>query len=148
MRTVQSMLKKCKQSGADCQLALLHWRTTPVCANLESPAQMLMGRRLKSTIPSRIQNDAPWQDDIRDTLYTNDKAHRSTTSTNMPKTRIFLFCIQVSECTCKTKRQECGNLGAVLLTVGCDVTPSTLLDRACAVRVFLRKLSLISFLPC
>ena len=30
---------------------------------------MLMGRRLKSTIPSRIRNDAPSQDDIRDTLY-------------------------------------------------------------------------------
>ena len=69
VRTVKSMLKKCKQSGADCQLALLHWRTTPVCANLDSPAQMLMGRRLKSTIPSRIRNDAPSQDDIHDTLY-------------------------------------------------------------------------------
>ena len=54
VRTIKSLLKKSKHFGTDYQLARLHWRATPINANLASPGQLLMGRRLKSTIPVRI----------------------------------------------------------------------------------------------
>ena len=64
VRTIKSLLNKSKQSGTDYQLALLHWRTTPINANLASPGQLIMGRRLKTTIPVRIRNGVPNEDDV------------------------------------------------------------------------------------
>ena len=64
VRIIKSLMKKSKQSGTDYQLALLHWRTTPINANLASPGQLITGRRLKSTIPVRIRNDIPNEDDV------------------------------------------------------------------------------------
>ena len=37
------LLKKSKQSGADCHFALLHRRTRPINATLASPGQLIMG---------------------------------------------------------------------------------------------------------
>ncbi|XP_022816936.1 uncharacterized protein K02A2.6-like [Spodoptera litura] len=50
VQTVKNMLKKCVDSGQDFNLALLNFRTTPR-HDLDSPAQILMGRRLKTRLP-------------------------------------------------------------------------------------------------
>ena len=64
VRTIKSLLIKSKQSGTDYQLALLHCRNTPINAKLAIPGQLIMGRRIKSTIPVRIRNGVPNQDDV------------------------------------------------------------------------------------
>ena len=89
VRTIKSLLKKSKQSGTDYQLALLHWRTTPINANLASPAQLIKGRRLKSTIPVRIRNDVPNKDDVHLELQRRQVSQkhyfdRRTQSTDLP----------------------------------------------------------------
>ena len=52
VRTVKSLIKKCRQTGQDVQEALLHLRATPQ-ADLPSPAEMLFGRQVKTTLPGR-----------------------------------------------------------------------------------------------
>lgn len=51
IKTVKHALKKALRTGTDPQLVLLSLRNTPVTGMNESPAQMLMGRVLRSTLP-------------------------------------------------------------------------------------------------
>lgn len=51
VKTVKHALKKALQSGTDPHLVLLSLRNTPVTGLNMSPAQMLMGRVLRSTLP-------------------------------------------------------------------------------------------------
>lgn len=50
VQTVKSLLKKCIDSSEDFYLALLNFRATPR-NGLDSPAQILMGRRLNTKLP-------------------------------------------------------------------------------------------------
>lgn len=52
VKTIKSMLKAAAQSGTDPHLALLTLRNTPVTGLKYSPAQILMGRVLRSTLPA------------------------------------------------------------------------------------------------
>ncbi|XP_063384581.1 uncharacterized protein K02A2.6-like isoform X1 [Cydia fagiglandana] len=48
---VKNLMKKCNESGSNFDLALLHYRTTPV-ANLDySPSELLMSRLLRTNLP-------------------------------------------------------------------------------------------------
>ena len=51
VQTAKRMLSKCAADGTNFLLALLQYRTTPV-DGLASPAELLMGRKLRSTLPS------------------------------------------------------------------------------------------------
>lgn len=51
IKTVKHILKKAEQSGVDHHLALLSLRNTPITGTSYSPAQVLMGRVLRSTLP-------------------------------------------------------------------------------------------------
>ena len=57
VQTVKSMLKKVEESGEDVYLALLDYRNTPMDG--VSPAQALMNRQLKSTIPTTPEHLKP-----------------------------------------------------------------------------------------
>ena len=50
VQTIKLMQKKCKQAGEDIHMATLEWRNTPR-EGLGSPAQLLMGPRLKTPLP-------------------------------------------------------------------------------------------------
>ncbi|XP_046846780.1 uncharacterized protein K02A2.6-like [Xenia sp. Carnegie-2017] len=50
VQTMKNILRKCKANGEDPYLALLDYRKTPI--NGVTPAQTLMSRRLRSTIPT------------------------------------------------------------------------------------------------
>ncbi len=52
IKTVKTMLKAAADSGTDPHLALLTPRNTPVTGLKYSPAQILMGRVLRSTLPT------------------------------------------------------------------------------------------------
>jgi len=59
VRTVKNLLKKC----SDPHLALLSYQTTPLPFCNYSPAQLLMGRCLRSSIPTPVQILTPkWPD--------------------------------------------------------------------------------------
>ena len=51
VQTIKSLLKKAKEAGSDEHLALLEFRNTPVSGLNESPAQLLMSRHLRSSLP-------------------------------------------------------------------------------------------------
>uniref|UniRef100_A0A803JAA2 Integrase catalytic domain-containing protein n=1 Tax=Xenopus tropicalis TaxID=8364 RepID=A0A803JAA2_XENTR len=50
VQTVKHLLSKAKQSGGDPYIAILEYRNTPI-DGIGSPAQLLMSRRLRSTLP-------------------------------------------------------------------------------------------------
>ena len=54
VRSAKDLLEKCKKDGKDINLALLNQRNTSRDKNLDSPAKRLMSRRLKSTIPYKM----------------------------------------------------------------------------------------------
>ncbi|CAC5381738.1 unnamed protein product [Mytilus coruscus] len=51
VQSVKKMLSKSKQDGKDPYIAMLKYRNTPL-ENIDSPAQLLMNRRLRTTIPT------------------------------------------------------------------------------------------------
>ena len=53
VRHIKSILTKCIKSKSDIQLALLQVRATPIDSKLPSPAELLFGRAIATTLPSR-----------------------------------------------------------------------------------------------
>ena len=51
--TIKAIFTKCRETAADPHLALLNYRATPLAANLQSPAELLSGRRYKTILLSR-----------------------------------------------------------------------------------------------
>lgn len=52
VQTLKNIIKKCQDSGDDFYLSLLNYRTTPR-HGIDSPAQILMGRRLNTRLPMK-----------------------------------------------------------------------------------------------
>ena len=52
VKSVKSLIKKCKETGDDVYLALLDLRNVPRDDTLGSPAQRLMGRRTRTRLPT------------------------------------------------------------------------------------------------
>ncbi len=65
IQTMKSIMNKAQQAGTDIDLALLCWRVTPLSRTIESPAQLLMGRRLLANLPSKVDNPNMNKDGIR-----------------------------------------------------------------------------------
>ncbi|XP_029656176.1 uncharacterized protein LOC115230085 [Octopus sinensis] len=55
VQTVKRTLVKCRETKEDPHLALLSLRTTPLRADMKSPAELLNGRKYKTTLPTKIQ---------------------------------------------------------------------------------------------
>lgn len=52
MQTAKKLIIKAEEDGSDLQLALLNFRNTPITGENFSPAQLLMGRSLKTRLPA------------------------------------------------------------------------------------------------
>lgn len=52
VKIVKTLLKKCNADLSDFQLALLEWRNVSTCDLEGSPAQRLMSRRTRTTLPT------------------------------------------------------------------------------------------------
>ncbi|XP_014770694.1 uncharacterized protein K02A2.6-like [Octopus bimaculoides] len=55
MHTVKRTLVKCRETKEDPHLALLFLRAIPLRADMEFPAEMMNGRKYKTTLPTKIQ---------------------------------------------------------------------------------------------
>ena len=62
VQTVKKCMYKCDHSGQDIDLALLSLRSTPLDGNLPSPAELLNGRKYRTTMPS-VNQSIPSTDD-------------------------------------------------------------------------------------
>ena len=51
VQTIKNLLKKSKDAGNDEYLAMLEFQNSPITGLYQSPAQLLMGRRLQSALP-------------------------------------------------------------------------------------------------
>ena len=69
VQTVKKTILKCRETKEDIDLALLALRTTPLSSNIPSPAELLNGRTLKSTLPRKIHPPRN-QEDFRNWLKT------------------------------------------------------------------------------
>ena len=52
MQTIKQLMRKCHYEGSDPYLALLNYRSTPIPELKASPAQLFMGRNLKTRLPT------------------------------------------------------------------------------------------------
>ena len=52
VHTMKQMLRKITETNGDIYVGLLEWRNTPITGLTETPAQLLMGRRLRSVVPT------------------------------------------------------------------------------------------------
>ncbi|RUS85701.1 hypothetical protein EGW08_006577 [Elysia chlorotica] len=69
VQTVKISLKKCKSSNTDPQLALLSLRCTPIDSHLPSPAEILFGRKIRGTLPTKFEDTNPKSVEIKQRLY-------------------------------------------------------------------------------
>ena len=92
VRTVKSLMKKCKETGQDIQVALLHYRATPLGSNLPSPAELLLGRQIRTTLPSHHLRRHPNSDEVYDNLKKRQEEmkenHDKNAGPNLPPLQI------------------------------------------------------------
>jgi len=52
VRTVKGILKKCKKTGNDAQIALQHYRCTPIDTSAASHSKVMFNRPIRTNLPS------------------------------------------------------------------------------------------------
>ena len=52
VQTMKQMLRKITETNGDIYVGLLEWRNTPITGLTETPAQLLISRRLRSIVPT------------------------------------------------------------------------------------------------
>ena len=55
VQTVKHLIKKCTDTSTEISKALLHLRATPIDASTKSPAELMFGRPVATTCPSRTE---------------------------------------------------------------------------------------------
>ena len=83
VQTIKSLLKKAKEAGNDEYLALLEFRNIPISGLSKSPAQLLMGRNLRSSLPM-----LPWT--LEPSLQMLHKSRTSWLSGRLGKSTIMI----------------------------------------------------------
>ena len=88
VQTIKNLLKKVKEGMKDEQLALPEFRNTPISGLQESPAQLLMSRRLRSTLPMTVPLLQPHvSTNVKGKLkqrQSTQKKHYDQTAKNLP----------------------------------------------------------------
>ncbi|KAK6170569.1 hypothetical protein SNE40_018933 [Patella caerulea] len=70
-------MKKARAANEDIQLALLRWRTTPVDNKITSFAEVMFQRKVKDTLPSKINYSSPANDAIRLSLRSRQDSQKA-----------------------------------------------------------------------
>ena len=90
IRYLKPIIKKCLKSGGDIEFALLNVRATPLDSVLPSPAELMFGRPIQTTMPSR--SSIIEKEEIRNHI----KEYRSPMPTSIPKTYHRFSVVKVS----------------------------------------------------
>jgi transposase InsO family protein len=85
VKTVKLLLTKAKLSDTDLHLAMLNYRSTPLISGL-SPAEILMGRKLRTTLPLSSHQLIPRTPDLID-LQEREIMYKSEMSRNYDQRR-------------------------------------------------------------
>ena len=70
VQTAKNTMKKAKRDNIGVNKALQCLRATLLDSHLPSPAELLLGRKIQTNIPTRIRNHSPQKDDIYRRLQT------------------------------------------------------------------------------
>ena len=87
IQTIKNTLKKCSESNADKDLALLCLRTTPISSTIPTPAELLYSRKLSSNLPAKINNKHGDKDQIYEQLekrQERQKEYHDKTASDLP----------------------------------------------------------------
>ena len=90
VQTVKNLLKKAKDNGKDPYLVLLAYRDTPRGDGLQSPAQLLFGRKLRTQLPTTaavLKPHTPNERQVQDKLVKRQetaKYHHDNHARKMP----------------------------------------------------------------
>ncbi|XP_047502945.1 uncharacterized protein K02A2.6-like [Penaeus chinensis] len=85
IQTVKNTIDKAKRSNKDPEMALLTLRTTPLDSNLPSPAELLIGRKMRRTYPFTCpQRKGKSKMSMKTSR--GSKIHRSSNTTEEQKT--------------------------------------------------------------
>ncbi|XP_029658076.1 uncharacterized protein LOC115232364 [Octopus sinensis] len=76
VQTVKRTLVKCRKTREDPHLALMSLRATPLRANMKSPAELLNGRKYKTTLPTKIQPPIDQKETRAKLAATQERAQR------------------------------------------------------------------------
>ena len=71
VQTIKNLIIKALESGEDANIALLNYRSTPVCSSLPSPAKLLMNRNIRTLLPiskSMLKSQNVDNDHVKDIL--------------------------------------------------------------------------------
>ncbi len=69
VRTIKSLIKKCSKTQQDLNSAMCNLRATPVDSGLPSPAELMFGRPIRTSLPScHFNNKTGKQDLVNDKL--------------------------------------------------------------------------------
>lgn len=82
VRTVKSLVTKCKQTKQDLHIAMLHLRATPVDTGIPSPAEMLFGRPIRTTLPSFHIGDTHQKAEVNENLAQRQKTMKDNHDRN------------------------------------------------------------------
>ena len=80
VQTVKQLLRKADESKQDAFLALLEFRNTPISGMEDSPAELLMSRKLRTRLPtfkSLLEPQARSTSQVRHKLLSRQQSHRS-----------------------------------------------------------------------
>jgi transposase InsO family protein len=65
VQTAKGILKKCDRTKTDPELAFLILRTTPIASGIPSPAELLYGRQVRSTLPLTIHKETEHKEALK-----------------------------------------------------------------------------------
>ncbi len=82
--TVKPIIKKCLSENQDIDKALLHLRATPVSTGIPSPGEMLCGRPLTTTLPSRHNTNSTRQEQRQQLLTSQESMKRNHDNHALP----------------------------------------------------------------
>lgn len=87
VQTIKKMFEKCLKSNEDPYLAILAHRSTPMGPGQSSPAELLMGRRLRTKLPvgnsSVLLHNAKWEhNEDKENAYNQHKKHLTSLQSN------------------------------------------------------------------
>ena len=76
VQTVKNIIKKCRKSKSNFQMALLCLRTTPISHKIPAPAKLVFNRDVLGNLPIKLQNSIENKEEIYDELVQRQRVQK------------------------------------------------------------------------